>query len=120
MPSDRLARGAGVTRCGVAVVCLVVALGGGLPSPGGAETAACSAATAGELSVQANVQCECRFFPASGLRATPAGHRWDCGILRARNNQDVPATANPYPYPLPAALALDRAIILNDGRLQPR
>lgn len=101
---------------GVPLPCLVVALGGALfgPSPAGAETAVCSAATAGELSVQANVQCECRFFTESGLRATTAGHRWDCGILRARRNQDVPATANPYPYPLPAALALGRT-----GRLRP-
>jgi hypothetical protein len=102
---------------GLALLCLGAVLGGGLlwPSPGGAEIDLCSAATVGQLSVQANVQCECRYFPASGLRGTPAGHRWDCGILRARHNQDVPATANPYPYPLPAALALGRA-----GRFHPR
>jgi hypothetical protein len=108
---------------GLPLLGLVVALGGLLwPLVSGAETVVCSATTAGQQSVQANIQCECRFFPASGLRGTPAGHRWDCGILRARNNQDVPATANPYPYPLPAALSLDRAVILNDGRLwaQPR
>jgi hypothetical protein len=69
--------------------------------------------------VQANVQCACRWFAASALRGTPTGYRWDCGILRARTNHEVPATANPYPYPLPAALSLDRALIFKD-RGRPR
>lgn len=81
-----------------------------------AETPACTAATAGQLSIQANVQCECRFFRASPAAGTPAGHRWDCGILRARTNQDVPATANPYPYPLPDALALGRGFVIDPSR----
>lgn len=92
-----------------------------LPSSGRTAPFACDATTAGQLSVQANVQCACRFFAASGLRSTPAGYRWDCGILQARTNHEVPATANPYPYPLPAALSLDRAIILRDqARPRPR
>jgi hypothetical protein len=84
------------------------------PSLGWAQTFACAAGTAGQLSVQGNVQCECRWFPASRLRGTPAGHRWDCGILRARTNDEVPATANPYPYPLPEALSIERPLILPD------
>jgi hypothetical protein len=87
-------------------------------TPGHGQTFSCSEATAGQLSVQADVQCECRFFTASGLAGTPAGYRWDCGILRARMNQDVPATANPYPYPLPYALSLDRGF--RPPRLRPR
>ena len=71
--------------------------------------------TAGQLSVQANVQCACRWFAASALHGTPAGYRWDCGILRARTNHEVPATANPYPYALPEALSLERPLILEDG-----
>jgi hypothetical protein len=82
------------------------------PSLGWAQTFACAAGTAGQLSVQGNVQCECRWFPASRLRGTPAGHRWDCGILRARTNDEVPATSNPYPYPLPEALSIERPLIL--------
>jgi hypothetical protein len=70
-------------------------------SPGHAQTFACSEATAGQLSVQAEVQCECRFFTASRLAGTAAGYRWDCGILRARMNQEVPATSNPYPIRCP-------------------
>jgi hypothetical protein len=87
-------------------------------TPSRGQTFACNETTAGQLSVQAEVQCECRFFTASGLAATPGGYRWDCGILRARMNQDVPATANPYPYPLPFALSLDRG--MRPPRLPPR
>ena len=83
-------------------------------SPGQAQTFACAANTAGQLSVQGNVQCECRWFTASRLRGTPAGYRWDCGILRARTNDEVPATSNPYPYPLPEALSIERPLILPD------
>jgi hypothetical protein len=68
----------------------------------------CTAETAGQLSIQGIVQCECRPFLESRLAGTPAGSRWDCGILQARMNQEVPATANPYPFPLPPALLLDR------------
>jgi hypothetical protein len=77
-----------------------------------AEVPACTAGTAGQLSVQGNVQCACRFYRASPAAGTAAGHRWDCGILRARTNHEVPATANPYPYPLPGALSLDRTLVL--------
>ncbi len=80
---------------------------------GAAENAPnCTAAVAGQLSLQAGVRCQCRFFPESHVTGTAAGHRWDCGILRGRMNDEIPATANPYPYPLPDALALDRTIIL--------
>jgi hypothetical protein len=72
-----------------------------------AQTFPCTAESAGQLSVQGIAQCECRHALESRLAGTPAGWRWDCGVLKARMNQDVPATANPYPYPLPPALLLD-------------
>ena len=72
---------------------------------------ACAATTAGQLSRQAGVRCACRFFPESGLAATPAGYRWDCGILRARLDDDLLVDLNPYPYPLPDALSIERAIV---------
>lgn len=93
----------------VAVLAVFVSLSHGAPSLG--QTFVCTQRTAGQLSVQAEVQCACRFEPASRMAGTPAGYRWDCGILRARMNQDVPATSNPYPYPLPTALSLDRTIV---------
>ena len=88
-------------------------------SPGRAQTFVCLAEAAGQLSVQGNVQCECRWFAASRLRGTPAGHRWDCGILRARTNDEVPATSNPYPYPLPEALSIERPLILPELEQSP-
>ncbi len=82
-----------------------------------AEPARCEAATAGQLSLQAGVRCACRLFPASALAGTPAGHRWDCGILRARLNE-APVDLNPYLYPLPAALALE-GVVIGEPRRRP-
>jgi hypothetical protein len=82
----------------------------GVVPPASAQTFQCTAETAGQLSVQAIVQCECRHFLESRLAGTPAGWRWHCGILPARMNQEAPATANPYPYPLPPALSLDGTV----------
>jgi hypothetical protein len=75
------------------------------------EIPECRAAIAGELSLQADVQCECRFFAASRLAGTPAGYHWDCGILRPRLNAAVPVDLNLYPYGLPDALSIDQSLI---------
>jgi hypothetical protein len=87
---------------------LAALLGAALPAPARGDPPACNAAAAGQLSQQVSVQCACRLFPESRLAGTPAGYRWDCGILRARLNQDVPVDLNPYRYPLPDLFLLDR------------
>ncbi len=71
------------SRTALAAVVTLVAAGNG----GGvahAQTFQCTEATAGQLSEQAGVRCECRFFHASAMAGTSAGYRWDCGILRSR------------------------------------
>lgn len=88
-------------------------------APSLAEIPVCSAETAGQLSRQVNVQCACRWFTRSRLGGTPAGYRWDCGILRARLNHTVPVDLNPYPYLLPDALSLDQTIIQEPRPLRP-
>jgi hypothetical protein len=85
----------------------------------GDEIPECRATIAGQLSVQADVECECRFFAESRLAGTPAGYRWDCGILRPRLNYAVPVDLNPYPYPLPELLSLDRTIVPNRRPKRP-
>jgi hypothetical protein len=45
------------------------------------------------------------------MEGTPAGYRWDCGILRPTMNLRVPATLNPFLGPVPAAVSLDRTVI---------
>jgi hypothetical protein len=91
------------------------------PSAAWSQTFACTAGTAGQLSVQASVQCQCRWFAASALSGAHEGHQWDCGILRARTNHEVPATANPYLYPLPEALSVESPLFLeDDGRPRHR
>jgi hypothetical protein len=86
----------------------------------GEDIPECRAAIAGELSVQADVQCECRFFPASLLAGTRAGYRWDCGVLRPRLNYAVPVDLNPYPYPLPEGLSLDQSSIPSGDPMRPQ
>lgn len=97
------------------IVTAVLILNGALAATGHGQTFACGEATAGQLSLQATVQCACRWFTADARAGTPAGYRWDCGILRARANHTVPVDLNPYPYPLPDALGLDR-IVIRPGR----
>jgi hypothetical protein len=90
--------------------------------PGHAQDAAiplCEAATVGQLSSQAGVRCACRQFPASALAGTPAGHRWDCGLLRARLDP-LPVDLNLYPYPLPDALSIERGFVPDLAPLPPR
>ena len=84
------------------------------------EIPECRAAIAGQLSVQADVQCECRFFTESRLAGTPAGYRWDCGILRPRLNYAVPVDLNPYPYGLPDSLSIDQSSIPGQGSMRPK
>lgn len=89
-------------------------------APAWGETPACQAAIAGQLSVQADVQCECRFFTESRLAGTPAGYRWDCGVLRPRLNYAVPVDLNPYPYGLPDSLSIDQSSIPGQGSMRPQ
>jgi hypothetical protein len=112
---------AGPRRPGAAALALAALLGIA-PWPGRAQEApipTCQAATAGQLSRQAGVRCECRFFAASALAATLAGHRWDCGILRARLDDD-PVDLNFYPYPLPDALAIEQPFLPHPPPPRPR
>lgn len=103
-----------------AAICwLALLLGVAAPAPAPAEIPVCSAALAGQLSRQVAVQCACRFFVASELVGTPAGYRWDCGILQARLNGEVPVDLNPYLYPLPEALSLELPSPGEPGSLPP-
>ena len=79
----------------LAAVIMVVASGSnGLR----AQVFQCTEAVAGQLSEQAGVRCECRFFHASAMAHTPAGYRWDCGILRSRVQPPVFQALHSY-YP---------------------
>jgi hypothetical protein len=106
----------GARALGLAALLSLVAL---TPARGD-EIPQCRAAIAGELSIQADVQCECRFFPESLLAGTPAGYRWDCGILRPRLNAAVAVDLNPYPYPLPDSLSIDQTNIPSQRPTRPQ
>jgi hypothetical protein len=92
---------------GASALGLAALLGVAIPSAARSEPPVCSAATAGQLSQQATVQCACRFFGESRLAGTPAGYRWDCGILQARMNHEVPVDLNVDPYPIVDGIYLD-------------
>jgi hypothetical protein len=86
-----------------------------LPAARG-ETPACSRDAAGQLSVQAGVRCECVAVAGGSITGVASGYRWDCGILRSRMNQLVPATPNAYQGALPEAVDIDPAVV----PLEPR
>jgi hypothetical protein len=81
----------------------------GLASATWAQTPACGPDTAGQLSDQAGVRCQCVVGAGGSITGEPSGYRWDCGILRGRMNQLVPASPNAYQGPLPEGIIVDPA-----------
>jgi hypothetical protein len=79
----------------------------GLASATRAQTPACGPETAGQLSDQAGVRCQCVVGAGGSITGEPSGYRWDCGILRGRMNQLVPASPNAYQGPLPEGIIVD-------------
>jgi len=75
------------------------------------QTFSCSAATAGQLSVQADVRCECRWSPEGRITGLPAGYRWDCGLLRGRMNYTIPTDLNAYQGDLSGLVLTERRSI---------
>ena len=54
-----------------------------LAGPAGAQTPpACAPAREGMVACFGEKLCECRWQPGGTLTGRPAGHRWDCGVLR--------------------------------------
>ena len=82
-----------------------------LTAPGAAKAQAptCGPDTAGQLSEQAGVRCQCIETAGGSITGQPSGYRWDCGILRGRMNQLIPATPNAYQGPLPDSIIVDPA-----------
>ena len=80
------------------------------------QTFACARETAGQLSVQAGVRCQCAPVPGGGITGTAAGYAWDCGILRGRGNQLVPAAPEGYWGPPVDALIVDTDKGARSGR----
>jgi hypothetical protein len=88
-----------------------------------AQTPACGPETAGQLSAQAGVRCECVRVPEGRITGTPAGYAWDCGVLRGRMNQLVPPAPDAYQGSLTDGLIIDadRRLEHSDkGRKTPR
>lgn len=73
------------------------------------QTPACGPETAGQLSDQAGVRCQCVAGAGGSITGETSGYRWDCGILRGRMNQLIPATPNAYQGPLPESIIVDPA-----------
>ncbi len=76
--------------------------------PAAAQAPACDAQAAGTVACVAGRLCACGFGRGSPATGLPDGFRWDCGVLRPRCGEPVPATIDPYRGPLPDALAIER------------
>jgi hypothetical protein len=79
----------------------------GLAARALAQAPACGPETAGQLSEQAGVRCQCVESAGGSITGEPSGYKWDCGILRGRMNQVVPASPNAYQGPLPEGIIVD-------------
>ena len=73
------------------------------------QVSVCGPETAGQLTEQAGVRCECVAVAGGSITGVASGYRWDCGILRSRMNQLVPATPNAYQGTLPEGIIVDPA-----------
>jgi hypothetical protein len=100
------------TLLALAVLSLAVPAVG--PIVARAQTFNCTEATAGQLSCQAGTARECHWFHASAMEGTPAGWRWDCGILRPRCAENFPATIDDYSEALPDSLSLSEQSVTVD------
>jgi hypothetical protein len=80
------------------------------------QAPACGPETAGQLSEQAGVRCECVSVAGGSITGVASGYRWDCGILRSRMNQLVPATPNAYQGALPDSIIVDPGEVPLDPR----
>jgi hypothetical protein len=96
-----------LSKHALAWIAAVVVLG--LASDAQAQAPACGPETAGQLSEQAGVRCQCAASAGGSITGEPSGYRWDCGVLRGRMNQLVPASPNAYQGPLPEGIIVDPA-----------
>jgi hypothetical protein len=99
-----------------APVWIAAALVLGLASAARAQTPACGPETAGQLSDQAGVRCQCVQVAGGSITGEASGYQWDCGILRGRMNQLVPASPNAYQGPLPEGIIVDPTEVPVDPR----
>ena len=70
----------------------------------------CGQSTLGQVTCLSAKLCECIHDRDGSITGTPAGYRWDCGILRPKCGEavDKPATLNEYKGPYPLAIGIDR------------
>jgi hypothetical protein len=70
----------------------------------------CGQSTIGQLTCLSAKLCECIHDRGGSITGTPAGYRWDCGILRPKCGEaaDKPATLNEYKGPYPLAIGIRR------------
>lgn len=70
-----------------------------VPARGQDAPPACTPAREGMVACFGEKLCECRFAPGGSLTGRPAGHRWDCGVLRPPCGAAPPDAGMP-PMPL--------------------
>ncbi len=88
------------------------ALTGGIDSPARAgDMPVCTGQSLGAASCFSGKLCECIHDRGGSVTGTPAGFRWDCGVLRPKCNEvaDAPANPNEFNGPYPQAIGIDRS-----------
>jgi hypothetical protein len=88
---------------------LAVAAVLGLVSVARGQAPACGPDTGGPLRAPAGERGDGVESAGGRITGQPSGYRWDCGILRGRMNQLIPATPNAYQGALPEGIIVDPA-----------
>jgi hypothetical protein len=83
----------------------------GSASAASGQTFPCTQDAVGQLSVQAGVRCQCVLSPGGSITGAPAGYAWDCGVLRGRMNQLVPAGPESYQSPPIDSVIVDPSVV---------
>ncbi len=86
----------------VMLLLLLLLLGSGMAAA--QAPPACAAGREGMVACFGEKLCECRWQPGGALNGRPAGHRWDCGVLRPSCGvvpPGPPAAASPELLALP-------------------
>ncbi|MGF1641302.1 MAG: hypothetical protein ACFCUO_10175 [Rhodospirillales bacterium] len=92
------------------VLAIAIAVAGSRAAAIADDRTLCRAEVLGAAACLSGRLCECVYDRGGTVTGTPAGFRWDCGVLRpgCGDAATVPATENPFQGPYPLAVGIDR------------
>lgn len=95
----------------IVLIAFSVITGGMDSSARASDASLCTGQNLGAASCFSGKLCACIHDRGGSVTGTPAGFRWDCGVLRPKCDQaaDAPANPNEFKGPYPQAIGIDRS-----------